>query len=218
MANNLKKVSSFTIFDPTTREATYNDLLYYVNKTPVGYDSYAISMNNLFLSTDKVQNVKFSSNTFVLSSGSLNLNGSLSVTSSSSFGSIQSTPIGSSTPSTGTFTDLTANNIYVLNSFSSNNVSLTGTLLESSDSRLKTDISKIENALDKIEQLNGYVFTKNGQRLTGVIAQEVQEVLPEAVLEDPSTSYLSVSYGNLAGILIEGIKELRKQIEELKNK
>lgn len=97
-------------------------------------------------------------------------------------------------------------------------MSLTGTLLESSDSRLKTDISKIENALDKIEQLNGYVFTKNGQRLTGVIAQEVQEVLPEAVLEDPSTSYLSVSYGNLAGILIEGIKELRKQIEELKNK
>ena len=89
-------------------------------------------------------------------------------------------------------------------------------MLESSDSRLKSDIEKIGNALDKVNNLSGYTFVKNGQRSTGVIAQEIQQVLPEAVQE--KDGYLSVAYGNLIGLLIEAIKEQQKEIEELKNK
>jgi len=85
-----------------------------------------------------------------------------------------------------------------------------------SDRRQKTNIERIENALDKVCQLSGYTFIHNGERKTGVIAQEVKDVLPEAVYGSEETSY-SVAYGNLAGIIIEAIKELKNEIQELKN-
>lgn len=86
-----------------------------------------------------------------------------------------------------------------------------------SDIRLKSDIVRIENALDKIEQLSGYTFTYNqtNQRATGVIAQEVQKVLPEAVSGE---DMLSVSYGNMVGLLIEAIKELKTELDSIKEK
>ena len=85
-----------------------------------------------------------------------------------------------------------------------------------SDRRKKSNIERIENALDKVSQLNGYTFDYNGERKTGVIAQEVKEVLPEAVYGSEDTTY-SVAYGNLVGILIEAIKELKNEIDQLKN-
>jgi Chaperone of endosialidase len=62
-------------------------------------------------------------------------------------------------------------------------------------------------------------FTKidSNKKGIGVIAQEVQEVLPEVVVEG-SDGILSVAYGNIVGVLIEAIKEQQKQIEELKAK
>lgn len=98
----------------------------------------------------------------------------------------------------------------------SNNFYAYGNVTAFSDKRLKKDIKKIENALDKLEQLNGYDFTHKAtdKRSTGVIAQEVQKVIPELVLDDGGT--LAVAYGNFAGYFIEAIKELRKEIEELK--
>jgi hypothetical protein len=86
-----------------------------------------------------------------------------------------------------------------------------------SDIRLKSDIVRIDNALNKVEQLSGYTFTYNetGQRSTGVIAQEVQKVLPEAVA---GNDVLSVSYGNMVGLLIESIKELKAELEIIKQK
>ena len=54
----------------------------------------------------------------------------------------------------------------------------------------------------------------DGQRGTGVIAQEMQQAMPEVVQDG---EYLSVAYGNLVGVLIESIKELKAEIEELKN-
>ena len=90
-----------------------------------------------------------------------------------------------------------------------------------SDKRLKTNIQKIDNALDKVGQLNGYTFDrtdkKDEPRQTGVIAQEVLEVLPEAVLGSEETTY-SVAYGNMMGLMIEAIKELKAEIDILKNK
>jgi len=86
-----------------------------------------------------------------------------------------------------------------------------------SDARLKTNVKTIENALDKTMKLRGVTFDKDGKAGIGVIAQEIREVLPEVVVEakdDDKT--LSVAYGNVVGLLIEAIKELKAEIEELK--
>ncbi len=92
-----------------------------------------------------------------------------------------------------------------------------GNVVAYSDSRLKKNIKKIENAISKISLINGVHYeTIDGiNKRIGVIAQEVREVFPEIVNED-SDGYLSVSYGNITAILIEGIKEQQQQIEEQK--
>ena len=83
-----------------------------------------------------------------------------------------------------------------------------------SDERLKTDIKTIENALEKVSQMRGVTFKRDGVDGTGVIAQEVQPHLPEVIHD--KQEYLSVAYGNMVGILIEAIKDLKKQVDELK--
>jgi len=99
------------------------------------------------------------------------------------------------------------------------NILASGDVTAYSDERLKENITLIPNSLDKINQLNGYTFTRNDsedkdEKHTGVIAQEVLKVLPEAVRGSEDTNY-SVAYGNMVGLLIEGIKEQQKRIEEL---
>ena len=83
-----------------------------------------------------------------------------------------------------------------------------------SDERLKTDIKTIDNALSKVCDMRGVYFNRDGAARTGVIAQEVQKILPEVVHD--KQEYLSVAYGNMVGILIEAIKELKKEVETLK--
>jgi len=93
----------------------------------------------------------------------------------------------------------------------SGNLVATANVSAYSDARLKEGVERISDALAKIGQLGGYTYTRvdipGGKRSTGVIAQEVQKVLPEAV-QTNSGGLLSVSYGNMVGLLIEGIKEL----------
>ena len=95
-----------------------------------------------------------------------------------------------------------------------------------SDERLKTDIAPITDALSKVQQLNGYTFTymADNRASAGVIAQEVEHVLPSAVTEQElvfqgtdGESYKTVQYDQLHGLLIEAIKELKAEIEELKS-
>ena len=94
----------------------------------------------------------------------------------------------------------------------------------SSDERLKDNIKTIENASDKIKQLKGVEFTwkKNGKNGGGVIAQDVEKVLPGAVKEVNSLNgeqtYKTVDYNAVIGLLIETNKELLKRIEQLENK
>ena len=83
-----------------------------------------------------------------------------------------------------------------------------------SDERLKTDIKTIDNALSKVCDMRGVYFNRDGAAGTGVIAQELQDVLPEVVHD--KQEYLSVAYGNMVGVLIEAIKELKKEVETLK--
>jgi len=100
----------------------------------------------------------------------------------------------------------------------SNNWTAAGNITAYSDIRIKTNIEKITGALDKVDQLNGYTFDRTDvktARQTGVIAQEVLKVLPEAVMGTEEDTY-SVAYGNMVGLLIEAIKELRAEVTELK--
>lgn len=93
----------------------------------------------------------------------------------------------------------------------------TGNITAYSDERLKENVETIEGALNKVLQMRGVMYDKDGERGTGVIAQEMQQVMPEVVLDSGRGEYLSVAYGNLVGVLIEAIKELKVEIEELKN-
>lgn len=87
----------------------------------------------------------------------------------------------------------------------------TGDVTASSDRRLKTDIKHIENALDKVCSLGGYTYVMNDKPSSGLIAQEVLEVLPEVVHGSEETNY-SLAYGNIVGLLVEAIKELKEKI------
>ena len=86
-----------------------------------------------------------------------------------------------------------------------------------SDIRYKTNIRTIENALDKTMKLRGVSYDRNGVPGIGVIAQEIKGVIPEVVLEgQDDEKILSVAYGNIVGLLIEAIKELKAEIDVLK--
>lgn len=90
-----------------------------------------------------------------------------------------------------------------------------------SDASLKDNVHTIENALDKIDNLRGVLYTRNdlqgNPEQIGLIAQEVKETIPQ-VVHETENGLLSVSYGNLVALLIEGIKDLRKEIEDIKKK
>jgi len=90
-------------------------------------------------------------------------------------------------------------------------------LNSSSDKRLKKNIKTVTSALDTIGALRGVTFDwKEGTgKAIGLIAQEVQEVLPEIVSADDN-GYLSIRYNNVVGVLIEAIKELKADFEAYK--
>lgn len=99
------------------------------------------------------------------------------------------------------------------------------TAYASSDRRLKTNIESIDNALDKVSKISGVKYNWNElaegkdttNRQVGVIAQEIKEILPEAVTERDN-GYLAVQYERLVPLLIEAIKELKEEVNSLKNK
>jgi hypothetical protein len=95
----------------------------------------------------------------------------------------------------------------------------TGNVIAFSDARVKENIKTIDSALEKVNKLRGVEFNKIGEEKTciGVIAQEVEEVLPE-VVETDDNGMKAVAYGNMVGLLIEAMKEQQKQIDELKAK
>ena len=103
----------------------------------------------------------------------------------------------------------------------SGNILATGTVNASSDISLKDNITPIPNAIDKVLQIRGVTFNRNdiedNPQQAGVIAQEVEKVLPEVVSEDKD-GIKSVAYGNMVSLLIEAIKEQQGQINMLKEK
>lgn len=99
----------------------------------------------------------------------------------------------------------------------SGDVVAAGNVTAYSDLRLKDDVELIKGAVTKCMALRGVTFTMKGnsERSTGLIAQEVRKVLPEAVTETED-GVLTLAYGNMAGLFVEAIKELQGQISELK--
>ena len=92
-----------------------------------------------------------------------------------------------------------------------------GNVTAYSDVRLKENIKVIPNALEKVQAIRGVTFTRNDMPdtemvHTGVIAQEVLEVFPEAVMLAREDDFYTVAYGNMVGLLIEAIKEQQIQI------
>ena len=96
----------------------------------------------------------------------------------------------------------------------------TGNIVAYSDSRKKENIVTVDNALDKVNSLRGVFYNKiddeKKTRQLGVIAQEINEVVPEVVTYAEDIDEYGVSYGNLAGLFIEAFKEQTKLINSLR--
>ena len=96
-----------------------------------------------------------------------------------------------------------------------------------SDRRLKSDITNISDALNKVGQINGVTFVRdhNGEKAAGVVAQEIMEVLPEAVKSqalplqtgEQDQEYYVVEYDAVTGLLVEAVKELKARVEALES-
>ena len=97
------------------------------------------------------------------------------------------------------------------------NIAAAGEVTANSDERIKTNIKTIENALDKVTQLRGVEYDRTDieAHQIGVIAQEVEKVLPD-VVHTKEDGMKSVAYGNIVAVLIESIKELKGEISELR--
>lgn len=132
-------------------------------------------------------------------------------------------------------------NIYIRNSSGNDRVQITNagnittegniTAFGSvSDERLKENIEVIDNPINKVKQLKGVTFDykKDKKKGTGLIAQDLQKVLPEAVYTvetiadevngQKSDEHLAIHYGNTVGLLVEAIKELEARVKELEGK
>ena len=98
----------------------------------------------------------------------------------------------------------------------SGTIRASGDIIAFSDGRYKTDVRRIDGALEKVGRVSGYTFRMKDEteRRAGVIAQEIREVLPEVVVGGEEAGY-NVAYGNMAGLFIEAIKELKARVETL---
>lgn len=98
---------------------------------------------------------------------------------------------------------------------------VTGNVNSSSDASLKENIVPIDDALNKVLAMTGVEYDRidmDGVHQIGVIAQEIEKVIPELVTENETTGLKSVSYGNITAVLIEAIKQQQEQINILRNK
>jgi len=101
----------------------------------------------------------------------------------------------------------------------------TSDIVAYSDARAKENVFTVDNALDKVLRMRGVYYNMikgekeyDRRRRVGVIAQETLEVLPEVVTYDKENDRYGVDYGNITGLLIEAIKELKGQVDALKLK
>lgn len=218
-------ISSPTLTSPTLGTPTSGDLLNCTfptlnqNTTGTASNITAYTINQSLATTS---GVTFGS---VTSTGKVSLTNGTATSPSLAFSSDGGADTGLYWTLDG-YTNFSNNGVYAGNMAPGGNFTVVGNITAygsataPSDIRLKTNITRIENALNKVCQLSGYTFDRTDRvtaRQTGVIAQEVQKVLPEAIIElEDENKTLTVAYGNMVGLLIEAIKELREEIRGLK--
>ena len=99
----------------------------------------------------------------------------------------------------------------------SGDIYATGNITELSDIRKKKNLQIIEAPIEKVNKLNGYTYEMDDKRYTGLVAQEVLKVLPEAVVGSEEKGY-GLAYGNMVGLLVEALKEMNEQLQAEKAK
>jgi len=178
------------------------------------------------LTTDGSGNLTFSDLTIEVSNQSAATDTYYPLLSTSDSGSISSVDVSSSKlsfqPSSGTLTvtdlsttDINCTDITCTDITASGDLEA-GTITETSSRALKTDINPISNAVDAIFALEGVSYTRisSGRRESGLIAEDVEKVLPELV--DSKGEYKSISYSRLTAYLIEAVKSLKIELDEVK--
>ena len=102
------------------------------------------------------------------------------------------------------------------------NMTVQGTITQNSDARIKENVVEISDCISKVQAMRGVYYNRTDFNTevtkVGVIAQEVEAVLPELVLESPETGLKSVAYSELTSVLINAIKEQQEIIEDLKTR
>lgn len=184
-----------------------------------GFDATGVTMTEVGYLSGASSNLQSQIDTITASGGAGD--GTITLSAGTGIGGGGSFTTNQSSASTISFTvsggnglDETANGLEMSGSFTGS-FTATGDITAFSDAALKSDIETISDALQRVTQMRGVFFDKDGRRGTGVIAQEVQKAVPEAVHD--SGEYLSVAYGNLVGVLIEAVKELATEVKALKD-
>ena len=214
--------STLTINTPqnlrTTDSPTFNGLsltTFSVSSTATAPVAGVNSNTNIIATTEFVKDVLMSANTFAISTtgNAYNINQYTINQNLGTGNDVQHSSLGIGTAASGTAGEIRATN------------DITAYY---SDDRLKTKLGNIENALEKLSTLSGFYYEPNEvaqalgyevKKQVGVSAQSVQSVMPEVVKPAPiDEQYLTVQYEKLVPLLIEAIKELKAEVDALKNK
>ena len=202
--------------------------LNYDSNFTIASDGYSLSLS----SNINISGGGISGNNYVGSNYYLNVNGIITFNSSNNNDMLNISYINSNIISVNTFNTIINNNTSIKNSlgvngnYSSNyelfvngNIAATINIGVTSDERLKTNINNIENSLEKIKKCRGVYFNRieNEKRYIGVIAQEIEKILPEVVMTNDD-GYKIVLYQNIVGILIEAIKEVDSKYNSLEDR
>ena len=201
------------------------DITGFINTFGVDNQKYKLSNdgNGTFTGTVSAQDVSATNGNFTGDldvDGTTTLGNALSGTSgsfNSSFSATTGSFNGAVSGTTGTFSSsLSATTGTFSSSLSATTGSFNGNVTGSdfiipSDERLKTNITHIPNALEKVKQISGCTYMINDKPSVGVIAQEVLKILPETV-HTRDDGYYAVSYHGLIGLLIEAVKELSEKV------
>jgi hypothetical protein len=148
---------------------------------------------------------------------------------------INNTSIGASTRSTGAFTTLTSNGATTFTANTASTTTTSGTLVvtggvgisgqltattivETSSIAFKENVNTIDNALEAIMQLVGVTYDRkdNKEHEAGLIAEDVNKVLPDLVSKDANGDPHGIKYSKLTAYLIEAVKSLKQEIDQLK--
>ena len=228
----------------TTYGVSYQPSHSFTSDTNTGM--YRSGTDQLGFSTGGSQRVNISNSTFYVAGNlgagtnsplaKLHVNGISLVRGSTGVGDFYLGNVGTAnhfrfhTNNSNTYFDMNCGNVYWRDGGSTRytffpstaNMTINGTLTQNSDSRVKENVVEIGDCISKVQAMRGVYYNRTDFNTevtkVGVIAQEVEAVLPELILESPDDGLKSVAYAELTAVLINAIKEQQEIIEDLKTR